>query len=184
VNADGEVFDFYAQRGQMITALEQSGVPLKTLQALARHSRVETTLKHYARKPQLADTRAALDSLPALPTIRPNTPAETLQEAVMDGNGSQFVCAPFAQTDESGRNSASLDETIGKETTPSTVDVTGCKREDLQPVETKGERNPTRGPSRIRTGDGGFAIRCLTAWRRGRHLKSIFDTIVTTRSQL
>src|ERR1035438_5964949 len=51
VNADGEVFDFYAQRGQMITALEQSGVSLKTLQALARHSRVETTLKHYARKP-------------------------------------------------------------------------------------------------------------------------------------
>jgi hypothetical protein len=25
-----------------------------------------------------------------------------------------------------------------------------------------------RGPSRIRTGDGGFAIRCLTAWRRGQ----------------
>jgi integrase len=40
-NANGEVFDFYAQRGQMITALEQSGVSLKTLQALARHSRVE-----------------------------------------------------------------------------------------------------------------------------------------------
>ena len=28
-NADGEVFDFYAQRGQMITALEQSGVSLE-----------------------------------------------------------------------------------------------------------------------------------------------------------
>ena len=25
-----------------------------------------------------------------------------------------------------------------------------------------------RGPSRIRTGDGGFAIHCLTAWLRGR----------------
>src|SRR5437667_11467163 len=25
-----------------------------------------------------------------------------------------------------------------------------------------------RGPSRIRTGAGGFAIRCLTAWLRGR----------------
>src|SRR5262245_28874953 len=24
-----------------------------------------------------------------------------------------------------------------------------------------------KGPSRIRTGDGGFAIRCLTAWLRG-----------------
>jgi hypothetical protein len=67
-NAAGEVFDFYAQRGQMLTALEQAGVSLKTLQTLARHSRVETTLKHYTRKPRLADTRAALDSLPALPT--------------------------------------------------------------------------------------------------------------------
>jgi hypothetical protein len=29
------------------------------------------------------------------------------------------------------------------------------------------QRLESRGPSRIRTGDGGFAIRCLTAWRRG-----------------
>jgi integrase len=66
-NADGEMFDFHAQRGQMITALEQANIPLKTLQALARHSRVETTLRHYSRKPRLADTRAALDNLPPLP---------------------------------------------------------------------------------------------------------------------
>src|SRR5262249_20889695 len=33
---------------------------------------------------------------------------------------------------------------------------------------TAGSGGVGRGPSRIRTGDGGFAIRCLTAWRRGR----------------
>src|SRR5260370_5216849 len=27
-----------------------------------------------------------------------------------------------------------------------------------------------KGPSRIRTGDGGFAIRCLTAWLRGQRI--------------
>ncbi len=48
----------------MITALEQANVPFKTLQTLARHSRVETPLRHYSRKPRLADTRAALDNLP------------------------------------------------------------------------------------------------------------------------
>jgi hypothetical protein len=70
-NADAELFDFHAQRGQMITALEQANVPLKTLQALARHSRVETTLRHYSRKRRLADSRAALDNLPPLPGTGP-----------------------------------------------------------------------------------------------------------------
>jgi len=59
-------FDFHSLRGQFISAMENAGVSLKALQALARHSRVETTLKHYARV-QLADVRSALDSLPGLP---------------------------------------------------------------------------------------------------------------------
>ena len=46
--------------------MENAGVSLKSLQALARHSRVETTLKHYARV-QIADVRSALDALPGLP---------------------------------------------------------------------------------------------------------------------
>ena len=55
-DADGRFFDFHSLRGQFISAMENAGVSLKTLQALARHSRVETTLKHYARV-QLADVR-------------------------------------------------------------------------------------------------------------------------------
>jgi hypothetical protein len=45
---------------------KEQRVSLKTLQVLARHSRVETTLKHYARV-QMADVRSALDVLPPLP---------------------------------------------------------------------------------------------------------------------
>jgi site-specific recombinase XerD len=91
VSASGEVFDFYAQRGQMLTALEQAGVSLKTLQALARHSRVETTLKHYTRKPRLADTRAALDALPELPPNRTEMPADVLKATGTDGFGCTLV---------------------------------------------------------------------------------------------
>ena len=68
---DGRFFDFHSLRGQFVSAMENAGVSLKTLQALARHSRVETTLKHYARV-QIADVRSALDALPRLPTG--NTP--------------------------------------------------------------------------------------------------------------
>lgn len=63
---DGRFFDFHSLRGQFVSTMESAGVSLKTLQTLARHSRVETTLKHYARV-QVADVRAALDSLPTLP---------------------------------------------------------------------------------------------------------------------
>src|SRR6266403_1194953 len=34
-----------------------------------------------------------------------------------------------------------------------------------------------RGPSRIRTGDGGFAIHCLTAWLRGRYSAAILASL-------
>jgi Phage integrase family len=161
VNADGEVFDFYAQRGQMITALEQSGASLKTLQALARHSRVETTLKHYARKPRLADSRAALDALPALPTNRPEAPAEVLKATGTDGNIISG-CARVAQTGESVSDSVRLVETTDTETPATSVGASGCGRGDLNPTETRRDRKRVRGPSRIRTGDGGFAIRCKT----------------------
>ena len=42
-----------------------------------------------------------------------------------------------------------------------------CRRK-VRNIKTRCEEIKKRGPSRIRTGDGGFAIRCLTAWRRGR----------------
>jgi hypothetical protein len=38
-------------------------------------------------------------------------------------------------------------------------------------LSSSGIKRHSRGPSRIRTGDGGFAIRCLTTWRRGLPLQ-------------
>ena len=147
VNDAGEVFDFYAQRGQMITALEQSGVSLKTLQALARHSRVETTLKHYARKPRLADSRAALDALPPLPTNRPEKPADALRATGTDGAAAKFVLrSRSARTGESGRNSVRLAETTGREMSAGSVDASSCGGEDLRPGETGGDRKSRKRP--------------------------------------
>lgn len=163
INADGEVFDFYAQRGQMISALEQSGVSLKTLQSLARHTRVETTLRHYARRPRLADARAALDALPPLPTKGPETTVETLRATGTDGNCLRSVCA----ISKIERDSARPAETRGAKGIVESVDASRCPADELRTIETEEVRVSERGPSRIRTGDGGFAIHCLTAWLRG-----------------
>lgn len=77
------VFDFHALRGQYVSNLEAAGVTPKMLQTLARHSRIETTLKHYARV-QLADTRAALDKLPPLSGTGQESAAPTLQATGTD----------------------------------------------------------------------------------------------------
>jgi integrase len=163
-NAAGEVFDFYAQRGQMLTALEQAGVSLKALQALARHSRVETTLRHYTRRPRLADTRAALDTLPLLPTQDQGIEA-------LRATGTEDVapvCHRFAQANDSMLPQVRLhgEQEAGERPAP-----TGSNPLREEVVEAKGDSlsgDERRGPSRIRTGDGGFAIRCLTTWLRGR----------------
>jgi len=174
VNADGEVYDFYAQRGQMITTLEQAGVSLKTLQTLGRHSRVETTMTHYARKPKLADTRAALDPLPSLPTSSPEKPFEELKATGTDGVSMHIeknVCARFAQTNESSGNPEGLAETAVSKMTGVTDDVSHCGGQDLRPHETEGHQENEKGPSRIRTGGGGFAIRCLSRLAKGPLVK-------------
>ncbi len=89
----GRYFDFHSLRGQFISAMESAGVSLKSLQALARHSRVETTLKHYARV-QLADVRSALDALPGLPGG--NSP-EILRATGTDGGNVLADCLAFSE---------------------------------------------------------------------------------------
>jgi hypothetical protein len=74
--------------------MQNAGVSLKTLQELARHSRVETTLKHYARV-QLADVRAALDHLPPLPTDHPG--AEPLRATGTDGAAVLASCLALSE---------------------------------------------------------------------------------------
>src|SRR5262249_15413693 len=84
-----------------------AGISLKTLQALARHSRVETTLKHYARV-QLADVRAALDALPPLPKSPPDVEPQALRATGTEGAGVLASCLALSErfqesTVDSGR---------------------------------------------------------------------------------
>ncbi len=90
-DAEGRFFDFHSLRGQFISTMQSAGVSLKTLQTLARHSRVETTLKHYARV-QLADVRAALDALPPLPEGRPEGEPRAVRATGTEGAGVLASC--------------------------------------------------------------------------------------------
>lgn len=72
----GRVFDFHALRHQFISTLARHGVHPKTAQELARHSSITLTMDHYAHV-RLSDHRAALESLPSLPTGEPETAQAT-----------------------------------------------------------------------------------------------------------
>jgi integrase len=73
VDRSGRVVDLHSLRHGYITALARAGVPVKTLQTLARHSDPKLTLNTYSAL-TVFDTAAALDALPEL------TPATTEPE--------------------------------------------------------------------------------------------------------
>jgi integrase len=68
--------DFHSLRAYYITALVHSGRSIKEVQQLARHEKVETTLKHYV-KVTAHDLYAAVDSLPSLEGSAPAPEAAT-----------------------------------------------------------------------------------------------------------
>jgi site-specific recombinase XerC len=75
---DDGVADFHSLRAYYVSALIRSGRSIKEVQQLARHSKPETTLKHYA-KVTAHDLHNAVESLPGLapPARRPETLAAT-----------------------------------------------------------------------------------------------------------
>jgi len=164
-DADGRVFDFHSLRGQFVSALEAAGVSPKMLQTLARHSDIKTTLKHYARV-QVSDTQAALDKLPKFPTARVHEPAALRATGTDPAPCALHApCTSFAQTADSGCERLNTDD---NDMAIRAVAVTALPLGDLIAPGSENERVILRGPSRIRTGDGGFAIHCLTTWLRGR----------------
>jgi site-specific recombinase XerC len=72
------VADFHSLRAYYVSALIRSGRSIKEVQQLARHSKPETTLKHYA-KLTINDLHWAVESLPDLasPSPRPVALAAT-----------------------------------------------------------------------------------------------------------
>jgi len=63
----GRVFDFHALRGQFISELGRSGVPLQTAQKLARHSDPRLTANHYTHL-SVSDLAAAVERIQTLST--------------------------------------------------------------------------------------------------------------------
>ena len=174
-----------------ITSLERAGLSPKMAQTLARHSDVRLTLGVYTHV-GLHDQTRAVESLPAPPamtkalqgevvrmratgtcgrasstesvkTVRPEVPTVVPRGAE---NGAilpapeTLLIAPNCTDEERNRDGRVA-------ATPQTGTTNGIDLHQLAPRCTKRNSRKCRGPSRIRTGDGGFAIRCLTAWLRG-----------------
>lgn len=149
--------DFHALRHSYITALGRSGVDLRTAQELAGHSTPVLTARYMHVR--LHDLAGSVDKLPAfIPPQRKEAPA-ALRATGTDGSGLSPVCTGFAQTVDPRCDQMRPDET---QTSPSDFGEDGASPDlatSSRSNETDRDGSRARGPSRIRTGDSGFAIR-------------------------
>jgi integrase len=152
VDASGRVVDMHSLRHGFITTLARAGVPIKTLQTLARHSDPKLTLNVYTHL-TVHDTAAALGALPDLtgPAAHPEPMAATGTDG---GRRSDPLSLHFPYAgDGSGRDVA--DSGGINETTP---DVGGCRnslessdldgsgRDQAEPVGSAPRRTRTYNP--------------------------------------
>jgi integrase len=157
----GRRFDFHALRHQFISNLVAAGVHPKVAQTLARHSTITLTMDCYSHI-GLFDQSAALDKLPSLPaSTEPQT--ERMRATGTDG-ACTGACTKLAQEVDSGCEGV----TLGERNEPGAgVVASSSNRRELRTHESDCEGVIEIGPSRIRTGDGGFAIRCLSRLAKG-----------------
>ena len=186
VDESGRYADFHALRHTFITNMVKSGISPKAAQSLARHSTIDLTMNVYTSL-TVHDQASALASLPAIPTFdAPESGAGMLRATGTNGpekvptvvprgaeNGAVLPASKTLQiapdcTDEEKNALAAL------ATTPPRGKTTGAGLHQVAPDCIKCAGKKGRGPSRIRTGDGGFAIRCLTAWLRGQRTKGSY----------
>jgi integrase len=107
---DEGMADFHSLRAYYISALVRSGASIKEVQALARHAKAETTLKHYA-KVNVRDLRGAVESLPT-PAEKGRAP-EALCATGTDGPISNRLATHLPRAgDASGRALADTGETV------------------------------------------------------------------------
>jgi Phage integrase family len=175
---EDRVFDFHSLRHQYVSNLAAAGVHPKIAQTLARHSTITLTMDRYTHL-GLCDLSTSVNSLPAIPMQSPESQADMLKPTGTDDGAGSEVPTVVPRGAENGavlpasnalRIAPSCTDTVGE----SRIAVVLTPRRD-RTIRTKPHgvaSNCTlearRGPSRIRTGAGGFAIRCLTAWLRGR----------------
>ncbi len=123
VDASGRVVDMHSLRHGYITALARAGVPIKTLQTLARHSDPKLTLNVYTHL-TIHDTASALKGLPdfSTPSPRPEVLKATGTDPAVPSIDDPFALfLPYAG-DGSGRDLSVLGDE--NETTP---EAGGCR---------------------------------------------------------
>lgn len=162
-----ETRDFHALRAVFISDVIRAGADLKQAMTLARHTDPRLTAGRYART-RLHDLGGLVDRLPN--TTGPTTEKAALQMTGTDAGGpirEQQGAAPGAAAGGVGRLRLRTCEEVssseGGEQTPSEAHEMQANGEDRGESGTEDER----GLARIRTGDSGFANRCLTTWLRG-----------------
>jgi site-specific recombinase XerC len=152
VDASGRVVDLHSLRHGFITTLARAGVPIKTLQTLARHSDPKLTLNVYTHL-TVHDTAAALDALPDL--TGPAAPPEAMAATGTDGGRISEPLSlhfPYAG-DGSGRDLADaggIDETTpdvgGCRNSLESSDLDGSCRDLTEPVGSAPRRTRTYNP--------------------------------------
>ncbi len=187
-DAADRVFDFHSLRHQYVSNLAAAGVHPKIAQTLARHSTITLTMDRYTHL-GLRDLDASVNSLPAVPVTLPeNRAVGVLKATGTDDSGVSEVPTVVPSGAENGailpasptlRIAPDCTETRGERKKPDAVTPQRGRTIRTDPREsasgcTKGNE---RGPSRIRTGDGGFAIHCLTAWLRGRLYLQLLSSV-------
>ena len=158
----GHVFDFHGIRHQYVSNLVAAGLNPKAAQALARHSTVTLTMDVYAHLQDGSMTRL-LDSVPLFASADGDKRGQEKAGAevpTMVPKGAEYgAIVPASLTQQPASNCSEPAETACDKS-KRTAEM--CTDPHLAASEC------SKGPSRIRTGDSGFAIRCLTTWRRGQ----------------
>ena len=91
VDSEGRTVDTHSLRHGYISALARAGVPVKVVQALARHADPKTTLGIYAHLSAF-DLYGALDALPDL--ARPDPALESAKMTGTEGPGATRFATP------------------------------------------------------------------------------------------
>ena len=176
-DAAGRVFDFHALRHHFISNLAAAGVHPKAAQLLARHSTIRLTMDRYTHL-GLCDLAASVNALPSLPVEAEERNANVLRPTGTEGGVSEVTSVMR----DGAQNGALLAASARLQIAPDCTETGAETNTDRAVTPRRGKTIRTdshelapdctvevrKGPSRIRTGDGGFAIRCLTAWLRGR----------------
>jgi integrase len=102
VAGQGRMVDTHSLRHGYITPLARTGVPVKTLQTLARHSDPKLTLHVYSHL-TLHDTAGALDALPGLSPTAPKS-----EPRAATGTDGQPISEPFAHHLPTGGDASGL----------------------------------------------------------------------------